>query len=101
MMVLWEKKSVNVKSLGEHLYLDSGTLTPLLKKMETNGLVTRERSMQDERNVMITITDEGEKLKERAKGIPEKVGACIPISKEDSQELYRLLYKMLGQLSNS
>ena len=66
MMVLWEKKSINVKALGDQLYLDSGTLTPLLKKLEAKGLVTRKRSSEDERNLIISITEAGEALKEQA-----------------------------------
>ena len=72
MMVLWEKKCVNVKELGECLYLDSGTLTPLFKKLESKGLLTRARSEKDERNLVVTITGEGEKLKEKAVDIPLK-----------------------------
>ena len=99
MMVLWEKKSMNVKSLGEHLYLDSGTLTPLLKKMEAQGLVLRKRGDQDERNVIVTITEQGEQLKAKALEIPLKMKECIPISTEEAQLLYQLLYKVLGRIS--
>ncbi|HYE69662.1 MAG TPA: MarR family transcriptional regulator [Anaerovoracaceae bacterium] len=99
MMVLWEKKSLNVKSLGEHLYLDSGTLTPLLKKMEAQGLVLRKRGDQDERNVIVTITEQGEQLKAKALEIPLKMKECIPISTEEAQLLYQLLYKVLGRIS--
>ncbi len=95
MMVLWEKKCVNVKKLGEALYLDSGTLTPLLKKLEEKGLVTRERSTDDERNLVVTLTAEGERLKSRAAHIPDAMGACLSISAGDAQVLYRLLYKLL------
>lgn len=97
MMVLWEKKSVTVKSLGESLYLDSGTLTPLLKRLEADGLVSRARSVEDERNLIVTLTEKGEKLKKDAVGIPEKIGACIQLSSEDSKTLYRLLYQILNQ----
>lgn len=99
MMVLWEKKSMNVKSLGEHLYLDSGTLTPLLKKMEEQGLVLRKRDDKDERNVIVTITDQGEQLKSKALEIPLKMKECIPISPEEAQLLYQLLYKVLGRIA--
>lgn len=99
MMVLWEKKSMNVKSLGEHLYLDSGTLTPLLKKMEAQGLVLRKRGDQDERNVIVTITEQGEQLKAKALEIPLKMKECIPISSEEAQLLYQLLYKVLGRIT--
>ena len=96
MMVLWEKKSVNVKELGEHLYLNSGTLTPLLKKLESRQLITRERSSSDERNLIVSITKKGEKLREKALEIPAKMGACISISPQDAQTLYSILYKLLA-----
>nr|WP_236993818.1 MarR family transcriptional regulator [Methanomassiliicoccus luminyensis] len=98
MMVLWEHKRVGVKDLGEHLYLDSGTLTPLLKRLEAKGLVQRERSKEDERAVNITITEMGEKLKEKAKTIPAQMGKCIPLSLEEAETLYALLYKLLGRM---
>ena len=95
MMVLWERKSVGVKELGKHLYLDSGTLTPLLKRLERKGFVRRERSCEDERVVNITIIDAGEGLKEKASAIPGKIGKCIPLSQEEAGTLYALLYKLL------
>ncbi|MDF2539601.1 MAG: transcriptional regulator, MarR family [Herbinix sp.] len=100
MMVLWEQKSVNVKALGEQLYLDSGTLSPLLKKMEAQGLVIRNRDAKDERNVIVTITPQGEKLKEDAISIPAKIGSCIHLNKEDASNLYRLLYQVLNAKFN-
>lgn len=99
MMVLWEKKSVNVKSLGKDLYLDSGTLTPLLKKMETQGLVTRKRAVEDERNVIVTITEEGEKLKEKVSQIPIKMGDCISLPPEDIKLLHKLLYEVIEKIT--
>lgn len=101
MLVLWEKKSVTVKVLGEDLHLDSGTLTPMLKKMETQGLISRKRGEEDERSLIVTITEKGEALKERAKTIPEQVGQCLPITQVEAQELYRLLYKVLEQSAPS
>lgn len=98
MMVMWDKKSLNVKALGKCLYLDSGTLTPLLKKLEKQGLIKRERSVEDERNLIVTITNEGEKLKERASEIPHKIGNCVKITPEDGKELYRILYRILDQI---
>lgn len=97
MMVLWEKKTLNVKELGECLFLDSGTLTPLLKKMEAKGLLTRKRSTQDERNLIVTITDAGEQLKEKAVTVPENMMKCSNLEPEEAATLYRILYKMLGQ----
>lgn len=95
MMVLWDKKEMNVKSLGEYLYLDSGTLTPVLKKLESKGYLKRTRSKTDERNLLVSITREGEDLKEKAKDIPAKIGSCVKLSAEDAKELYRLLYMVI------
>lgn len=98
MMVLWEEKQVNVKSLGKALYLDSGTLTPLLRKLEMKGYLTRKKAKEDERNLIITITEDGEALKERAKDIPEKISACIKVDSNEMKLLYELLYKVLKQV---
>lgn len=95
MMVLWEVKETNVKALGEKLFLDSGTLTPLLKKLEEKGYITKEKMQKDERNILVKITDKGEKLKEEAKKIPENIGKCINIEKEEAVELYTILNKIL------
>ena len=95
MMVLWEKKTVTVKELGSSLYLDSGTLTPLLKKLEQKGYLTRRRSEEDERNLNVTITEAGEELKKRAVLIPERMSDCVALEPEEAKELYRLLYKVL------
>ena len=95
MMVLWEHKSMTVKSLGLELYLDSGTLTPLLKKLEDKGLVTRRRSDKDERNLIVTITDAGEALKDRALHIPGEMTKYINLPKEDIRDLYRMLHQLL------
>ena len=100
MMILWEKKTLNVKELGKCLFLDSGTLTPLLKKMEAKGLLTRRRSSEDERNLIVTITEEGEQLKEKAVSIPEEMAKCINLEPEEAATLYQLLYKMLGQFKS-
>lgn len=98
MMVLWEKKKVNVKTLGESLFLDSGTLTPVLKKLESKGFINRERNAADERNLEVTITPEGEKLKDQALSIPENMGSCVRLTSEEAKELYRLLYKVIGNI---
>lgn len=95
MMVLWEKESVTVKELGEALYLDSGTLTPLLKKMETKGLIRRRRSEQDERSLIVSLTEEGMALRERALAVPRQMASCVRLEPDEAQELYRLLYKLL------
>ncbi|MBQ8238176.1 MAG: MarR family transcriptional regulator [Oscillospiraceae bacterium] len=97
MMVLWEKKTMNVKAMGEILYLDSGTLTPVLKKLEGKGLVTRQRSTTDERNLIVTITEAGEALREKALAVPAQVARCSNLEPEEAAILYRILYKMLGR----
>ncbi len=98
MMVLWEEKQINVKDLGNKIFLDSGTLTPLLKKLEAKGYILRERSKEDERSLIISITDKGEQLKEEAVLIPQKVGCCVDIEPEKAVELYNTLYKILEQM---
>lgn len=95
-MVLWEKESVTVGQLGSILHLDAGTLTPLLKNLEKEGYVTRNRSKEDERVTIVTITKKGDSLKEKCKNIPlelRKNGS--PLNEKDVKELYRLLYKYL------
>ena len=96
MMVLWEHQSVTVKELGQYLFLDSGTLTPLLKKMEAKGIISRKRDEEDERSLIVSLTAEGEALKERAVEVPQKMAQCVRLAPEEAQELYRLLYKLLG-----
>lgn len=96
LMVLWENENVNVGQLGEILRLDAGTLTPLLKRLEKAGYVTRERSREDERVTVISITPEGNALKEKCKDIPAKLSANgFSLSEKDARELYRLLYLFL------
>ncbi|MBQ7130576.1 MAG: MarR family transcriptional regulator [Oscillospiraceae bacterium] len=95
MMVLWERKSLTAKELGRILFLDSGTLTPMLKKMEGKGLLTRKRSEMDERNLIVTITDAGDALKDQALEIPEMMTRHINLETEEIAVLYRSLYKML------
>ena len=102
MMVLWEEGRVSVRDLGKKLHLDSGTLTPLLKKLESRGYLKRERSTQDERVVIACITEEGRKLKRAAAKIPQAMANDITdFPMEDAQELYRLLYKLMGILQES
>ena len=98
MMVLWFKKKVNVKELGEELMLDSGTLTPVLKKLEGKGYITRERSKEDERTLIVGITKDGEDLKDKALSIPKKMSICLGIEKEQIDILYNLLYQVIKKL---
>ena len=96
LMALWEHESLNVGQLGEILRLDAGTLTPLLKRLEKAGYVTRERSKKDERITIISITPEGDTLKEQCKDIPLKMSSKeSSLSEKDAKELYRLLYLFL------
>lgn len=99
MMVLWDKKTVTVKELGQILYLDSGTLTPLLKKLEAKGYLSRKRSEADERNLMVTISKQGEELREKAVDIPVKMSQCVSLEPEEAATLYRILYKLLDQMT--
>ena len=101
MMALWEEKEINVKELGAKLYLDSGTLTPLLKKLEQKGYINRTRSESDERNLIITITENGETLKDKAAEVPAKVGACIKLEPEKAKLLYETLYEIMQLISNN
>ena len=98
MMVMWEHKKLNVKSLGNYLYLDSGTLTPLLKKLEEKGYIKRIRSNDDERNLIVEITKKGEELKDEAICVPHSMSQCMNLTKEESEFLYKILYKMLSNM---
>lgn len=95
MMILWEHKSVTVKEIGQKLYLDSGTLTPLLKKLEAKGLLTRQRSAKDERNLIVTVTEAGLALREQALEIPELMHRQCPFSDKEAYQLYDILQKLL------
>ncbi len=97
MLLLWEHKTLTVKEMGTYLFLDSGTLTPLLKKLEAKGMISRTRSTKDERNLNVTLTESGTALWARASGIAFKMGRYNPLSLEEAVTLYRLLYKMLGR----
>lgn len=98
MIALWENGEINVKELGEKLYLDSGTLTPLLKKLEGKGYITRERSKTDERNLIVRLTSSGESLKNKAAEVPKKVGACVNIDPEKAKMLGETLYEILNSI---
>lgn len=95
MIVLWEKGSLTVKELGEALYLDSGTLTPLLKRLEGKGLITRTRLASDERSLSIAPTHKGVALKDSALAVPNSLLGAIGLTEKETQTLRRLLYKIL------
>ncbi len=99
MMVMWEHRELRVKEVGQYLFLDSSTLTPLLKRLEEKGYVTRRRSAEDERDLIVTITKKGELLRERAVAVPEKLGACVDLDPKKTQVLYDLLYEVIGKLT--
>ena len=95
-MVLWEKERVTVGELGRELHLDAGTLTPLLKNLEKQGYVTRERCKEDERVTYICITGKGDALKEACKDVPKKMScSCAKLDAKDIKELSRILHKLL------
>ena len=97
MMVLWEESPLTVKDLGDRLFLDSGTLTPMLKKMESKGYLTRTRSTEDERNLIISVSAKGAALREKALSVPAQMAKCFNLEPEEAAALYRILYKILGR----
>lgn len=97
LLVLWETDNLCIKALGNRLFLDSGTLTPLLKKMEQHGLLVRNRAPQDERSVIVSLTDAGKALRKDALGIPPQLAQCMPLSLQDATTLHALLHRMLKQ----
>ena len=99
LMALWEHRILSVKDMGKLLHLDSGTLTPVLKKLEEKGFVNRRRSREDERSLIVSLTEKGEALREQAVEIPAKVTGGLRLPQEDVQALYRLLNKMLSTYS--
>lgn len=98
MMVFWQERKLSVKALGEKLFLDSGTLTPVLKSLEAKGYVVRTRSKADERVLEVEITEKGVSLREQALTVPANIAGCIRLDTDEATELYRLLYKVLGTL---
>ena len=95
MLVLWERRQATSKLLGERLYLDSGTLTPVLKKLEEKGLVTRARDPHDERNLMVALTDRGAALEATAAEIPAKMATCLPLTPDEAETLCGILRKIM------
>lgn len=94
-MVLWEHDNISVGDICAKLYLDNGTMTPLLKKMESEGYITRRRDGEDERRVKICLTEKGRSMKEKVSDVPFKIGSCMPISFEDAKTLRRILIALL------
>ncbi len=98
MMVLWEHGGMNESELGKKVHLDSGTLAPLLKRLEKQGLISRRRAQEDERQLFLSITEQGEALKEKAVNIPQAMNGCIALEREELLQLKRLLDKALGEM---
>lgn len=101
MLVLWEEKKCNVTELGKKLYLDSGTLTPLLKKLESKGYIKRSREESDERCLSVSLTDDSEKLQRKAASIPKSIASCVNLSPDEAKQLYSTLYKILEGFKNN
>ncbi|SHI65139.1 transcriptional regulator, MarR family [Mesonia phycicola] len=95
LLVLWEKDEINLSTIAEKLQLKSNTLTPLLKRLEKRGLLERKRSAVDERNIVITLTQEGKKLKDKACEIPSLLANKVPLSAEETNQFYQLLNKLI------
>jgi DNA-binding MarR family transcriptional regulator len=96
-LVLWEQDRITVGDLCKRLMLDTGTVTPMLKNTEKQGLIKRRRSEEDERVVIITLTDEGKALYKKAKDMPAKIGSCVKLSKNEAEALYKILYKIINE----
>lgn len=98
MMALWEHNSLSVSELGMMLFLDSGTLTPMLKKMENEGLIKRERLNSDERKVIITLSAKGAKLHDIIGNVPDEMSNCVGLEMAEAMQLYTLLHKLINTL---
>ncbi|MDY6338706.1 MAG: MarR family transcriptional regulator [Saccharofermentans sp.] len=96
-LVLWEKDGITVGELCRRLMLDTGTVTPMLKNTEKQGLIKRTRSEEDERVVVVSLTEEGKALYKKARTIPEKIGSCVRLDKSEAVTLYKILYKLLEE----
>ena len=97
MMVLWEKGDINEKELGHKLFLKSNTLAPLLQKLETKNYISIKKDKKDARNIVISLTKEGEKLKEKAVNIPPSIAERVNLSEDEAKKLYEILYKYLDE----
>lgn len=95
MLALWEKDQISVKELGEKLYLDSGTLTPLLNKLKSKGLINKVKQEKDGRELILLLTKKGIELKKKALNIPEAIGKCVKLEKDEAIGFFGLLNKVL------
>jgi DNA-binding MarR family transcriptional regulator len=96
LLVLWENDDVNLSFIAQRLQLQSNTLTPLLKRMQEQGLITRTRSESDERNIVIALTDKAKNLKQEAEQIPQYLADKLPLSLDEARQLYSILYKLIN-----
>jgi len=96
-LVLWEKDGITVGELCKRLMLDTGTVTPMLKNTEKQGFIKRTRSEEDERVVVVSLTEDGKALYKKARTIPEKIGSCVRLDKSEAVTLYEILYKLLEE----
>lgn len=101
MMVMWESVSVSSRDLAARVHLDYGTLTPVLKKLETTGYITRKRDPEDERLLILELTDKGEAIKDEALKIPPCIASCVGLNEEEFRMLYILTYKALNNMENA
>ena len=95
LLALWEKDHITVKELGEKLYLDSGTLTPLLNKLEKKGYIIKNKSDKDGRELVVIVTTKGLELKQKALEVPPEIAKCVNLRKEEAIVFYQLLHKVL------
>lgn len=100
LLVLWEKNGQSVKEIGNKIFLDSGTLTPLINKLCDKGIVSKKKNKDDERGLIISLTDNGKTLKSKIVEVPEFIAGCVSLTSEEAKILYTLLYKVLGGLEN-
>ncbi len=99
MTYFWEKRTSNVKEIGNILLLDSSTLTPLLKKLEVKGYITRSRSLADERNLIVSVTDKGLKLRDKALNIPVEMTKCVDLEDKEIKTLHEITNKILNNIT--
>ncbi len=101
MMVMWESISISSRDLAAKVHLDYGTLTPVLKKLESTGYITRKRDPEDERLLILELTDKGEAIKDEALKIPPCIASCVGLNEEEFKMLYILTYKALNNMENA
>ncbi|HEX4249689.1 MAG TPA: MarR family transcriptional regulator [Pseudonocardia sp.] len=101
MLVLWDQGTVPVKVVGEALHLDYGTLSPLLKRLAASGLVRKERRADDERSVLVALTDQGAELRERARGVPGAIGAAMALDGAEFEQLRETLRRLTANVAGA